>query len=554
MKNPTIEFHHLIHVHHLSWIIFFLFLFSASGAICQEWTYTVQPGDNLWKISKKHLVSMRYWKDVQQLNNIKDPTSIPPGSMLRFRLEWLKTGATVSTLTELTGEATIVERITGKVKQARKGMFLWDYDVIRTMEGSSATLQFADGSKVLLQENSELKVEKLISYGSTGMAETKVRLQKGRVHNKVIPKKGPGSRFEISTPSAIAAVRGTEYRISAEDNGESKAEVVKGEVGVDSAGVSNIVPGGFGTISYTDHEPLEPVKLLEAPDLSTLPSKIIRVPFPLQLKPINGAVVYRMQISEKSEFDNLLFDSVFSGKIWVPDLPDKAYYLRIHGVDEQGLEGLDSVHPFSMEAHPVSPMQVQPVAEAVTEESMPTFRWSEPQKAVTYRFQLSRDDKFSQLVAEKIDHGKSLYKLEQEIPPGVYFWRTASVDDKGKVGPYSDHQQFRRTPPSPDMSDSKLDLDEMAFRWRKGEPGQKYRCQISKDSSFATTLVDEEVSDPQYSLKNFDPASYFIRVAVIDTDGFAGPFSPYQTVGVPMPPTPTWAYFLPLICILVIIL
>jgi hypothetical protein len=127
----------------------------------------------------------------------------------------------------------------------------------------------------------------------------------------------------------------------------------------------------------------------------------------------------------------------------------------------------------------------------------------------------------------------------------VYYWRVATVDDDGKIGPFSDSQKFRRTPPSPDMSDAEMDVAEMVFRWRKAEPGQSYKCQIAITNEFSDLLVDSQVVEPQYSLQQFEPDTYYIRVAIVDSDGFAGPFGPYQTVKIPAPPPSPWAFIIP---------
>lgn len=523
-----------------------LSLVCAVSSLAQDWVYTVQPGDNLWILCKKHLKSMRYWKELVELNSVQDPYNIPPGTTLRFPMEWLKSGSSVATIIELTGEATIIERNTEHERVAVKGKILWDNDIIRTAADSNATLQFVDGSKILIQADSEMKMERLMSYGATGMADTKVRLESGRSHNNVIPHSGPGSRFEISTPSAIAAVRGTEYRISAEKSGESRAEVLTGAVGVDSSGESRDVPEGFGTITYPDKEPLDPVKLLPAPDLSGFPETVLRVPFPLKPKEIEGAVQYRLQIAKDRQFTTLLFDSAFpSVNMWGPDLPDDTYFLRVHGIDAKGLEGLYSVHAFAIQAHPVPPMQVTPMADAVLQQSSPMFQWSEPQDAEQYWFQLAADESFDKPVSEMKGLADTTYTPDIEVVPGVYYWRVASVNGKGKIGPFSDSQKFRRTPPSPDMSDAEMDVEEMTFRWRKAEPGQSFTCQIAQNPEFTDLLTDQQVTTPHYSLKEFEPGTYYIRVAIVDSDGFAGPFGPYQTVKVPAPPPSPWAFIIP---------
>ncbi len=297
---------------------------------------------------------MRYWKKLQVLNDIQDPLHLPPGSKLRFPIAWLKSGSSVGLVVALTGDVKIIEHRTGRTIKAKKDMLLWDNDVIQTTGGANATIQFADESKILVQEHSELRLDKLTGYGTTGMAKTRARLEKGRTENRVTPKSGPASRFEIATPSAVAAVRGTEYRLSAEDNGESKTEVIRGEVGVNSGGVSKVVPKGFGTIAYKDRKPLAPVKLLDPPDLVVLPSTILRVPFPLIVEPIEGAKQYRLQIAEEETFESLLFDSTFAPfEMAGPYLGDGKYFLRIRGIDSRGLEGLDTIHPFVIDTQPL---------------------------------------------------------------------------------------------------------------------------------------------------------------------------------------------------------
>lgn len=539
--------------------IFFLVLLhccSPAGSLAQEWIYTVETGDNLWKLSKKHLKSIRYWKQLVELNNVDDPYNLRPGTSLRFPVEWLKSGSSVATIIELTGEATIIAQNRDHIVQAQKGMLLWDYDLIKTAGDSNVTLQFSDGSRILVQAESEMKIEKLMSYGASGMADTKVRLKSGRTHNKVTPRTGQGSRFEISTPSAIAAVRGTEYRISAEGSGESKTEVLTGVVGVDSSGNVQTVPEGFGTVSFKNRKPLSPVTLLPAPDLSMIPKTFRRIPFSFKSGQLDGARQFRIQIAGDEEFSTLLVDKTFpTNNLWGPDLPDDTYFLRVNGIDSNGLEGMYSVHSFSLEAHPLPPLQIHPPAEKVIDQSVVTFKWSKPQDASRYLFQLSRVDQFKRpLIIDETNLDNTTFTPGFEIESGIYYWRVASVAENGKIGPFSDPLKFRKSPPLPDMSEAELDMEEMVFRWRKAEAGQTYRCQISRDSDFSELLVDEELTDSHYSLKQFAYGSYYIRVAITDSDGYTGPFAPYQTAEIPAPPPHPLTIIIPTVLTLLLLL
>lgn len=47
-------------------------------------THTVIKGDTLWKIAKKHLGNGNRWREIAQLNNIKNPEMIYPGQVFRL--------------------------------------------------------------------------------------------------------------------------------------------------------------------------------------------------------------------------------------------------------------------------------------------------------------------------------------------------------------------------------------------------------------------------------------------------------------------------------------
>ncbi len=522
----------------LFFLSFALFCLQPSSAFSQEeWLYTVQKDDSLWKIGKQNLKSMRYWRKLVDLNKIKDPFHLQPGLTIRIPFDWMKKGASAARLIAVSGEAIVVRAGSGARTQAAVNMFLWHNDRIQTAALGNATLQFADGSEVLVQEGSELVVGELMCYGATEMTETHLFLKSGRTHQKVIPASGPGSRFEIATPSAIAAVRGTEYRIGTTLDGSSRMEVLGGAVQVDSRGETDTLPKGYGLVAFPDKKPLPPKKLLSPPEFVEMPPEIVRVPFLLTAQPVIGAKSYRLQIAAEKNFKTLLFDKVFPGNnLWGPDLPNGVYFLRINGIDEDDLEGFYTIRPFKMAAHPVPPVALSPTAEEVVENGQPTFRWSQRKGTKQYHFQLADNDKFTSLLVDVPDFKGVEYRYQEQLAPGVYHWRLASVDLSGHEGPYSDPQQFRCPPPSPDMSAARLDKGEMVYRWAGLQGKVRYRLQIFRDEDPTTPLVDKELAEPQFNLKTLAPGTYHIKVATMTSDGFLGPYSPPQTVVVESPP------------------
>lgn len=199
-------------------------------------------------------------------------------------------------------------------------------------------------------------------------------------------------------------------------------------------------------------------------------------------------------------------------------------------------------------------MQIKPAADEAIKESTPVFQWTEPQDAARYHVQLATDETFTHLLMDEKTITSSTFQPARRLTPGTYFWRVATTDHSGKIGPFSDPQPFRKLPPQPDMSDATLDAKELVFRWRRADQEQTFRCQIAMTADFSELVIDETMKEPQVSLKAFEPGDYFIRIALVDTDGYAGPFAPFQKVTIAPPPTHPAAFITAGIIFLLIIL
>ena len=533
-------------------LLFLLFLFPVT-AVCRDWIYTVQPGDNAWNLGEKYLKTMQHQQQFITLNNITDPLHIAPGTRLRFPLSWLKSGATMATVLYVHGDVSVVQAKTGLRSTAAPGMFLWAKDEIHTGVGGNVTLQFADGSKVLLQQESTLAIESLMKYGQTGMADTRLHLKKGKTDNKVKPKVGPGSRFEIRTPSALATVRGTMYRVAA-DQDQMQTEVSRGEVNVENSRAKQRVPAPYGTLVKKSQKPLKPVLLLPAPDLSALPDVLEEAPFMLRFPEIKGAVAYRLQIATDQDFNILLADNIADKpRIPVPELADGDYVLRLRGIDNKGLEGINALHPCTLNARPLPPIRIEPREGALVTDPRPGFLWSAPKLARSYFFQLADNDRFETPLINRQKYKKTTLQPDSDLAPGIYYWRVAGRDDSVELGPLGMTMQFRILVPAPDMEQSVFDAEEMVFRWQEVGPDQRYRVQFSTDEDFTKILTDEQTDQAEYKMSPLGPGEYYIRVATIESDNFQGPFSTPQHFTVPSPPNP-WALLVPLGFILILVL
>jgi len=516
-------------------------LLGSGPALAQgpEWLYTVRPGDTIWSISDRYLVSMRYWQELQRMNQVSDPHRLPPGKRLRVPIAWLALQPVPVTVVALGGEVRArVLREGGAERTVQAGERLHAGDELSTAADANAVLEFADGSRLHLRGGSTLVLDTVSAYRDSGMTDTRLRLQSGRLDTRTHPAEGPATRFQIETPAAVSAVRGTDYRVGVTAAGErALTEVLSGRVRVTGAGVDHTVDAGFGTVTVRGQAPQRPRPLLPAPDLSAPVALLDRLPFQIAWPELAGVVAYRAQVAASERFDVLLAERVTpSPRLLGPDLADGQYWLRVRGIDEAGIEGYSGITPFVLNARPVPPIVVAPPPEATVREPQPELAWSRPEGVAGYRLQIARDAAFQDLISDLDEIRAGRHRPATALTPGAYHWRVASIAADGEQGPFADPQRFtfRPVPPSPTVAAPELAEKDVVFRWSAGLPGQQYRFQLARDPAFDPPLVDRQLSEAHYRLQGPVPGIYYLRVATIDVDGYAGPFGPPQQVTIPV--------------------
>jgi hypothetical protein len=530
-------------------LVLIALLLSAYAARAQDWIYTARPGDTLWGLSDEFLQSTDYWRRLQEYNGIADGDHILPGTRIRMPIAWLKRQPQPALLAQLRGT---VERLRGDEMSAeilQAGAELVAGDRIRTGEDSSATIRFADGSRVLMQSNTELTLDTMSAFGASGMVDTSMRLHGGRIESDVPHEAGSGSRFRIISPSAVAAVRGTIFRIAFErDLDRALSEVVDGDLGVSASGVSLSLPAGFGNVTRTGEPPGEPVALLPAPDLAALPSRLPAQPIAFDWPDLEGANLYRGQVFEGAGFDRLLLEQVVvESQIEWQALPLGGYVFRARAIDANGLEGANADHSFSIEALLLAPILMGPDNGAATPGQWLSMSWEVPDEAGGFHLQVARDPDFSELVIDETALEDWKFRPHAALEPAVYFWRVATIDRNGTRGPFGESRRFRiqpvpRVPVAERMeSDGKRPL----LRWTPGDDAVRFRLEVSRDSEFSDLAMITELTKPELVMPDLSPGIYYLRLQSLSDEGVAGGFS--DPVRVKVKGWPVWTIVLVLL-------
>ncbi|MCP4410887.1 MAG: LysM peptidoglycan-binding domain-containing protein [Gammaproteobacteria bacterium] len=441
-----------------------LFLLGLGGALtwpsvlfgAEDWVYVVQPGDNLWFLSANLLKDVNHYNKLLQYNNIVEPKPLQPGTELRVPLTWLKRKPAKVKVVHNQGHTEVFRHRKRQAKQLNKGDILGLGDRIRTGPDSNVTLEFADGSTLVVQAQSEMVLDTLAVSATGVMVDTRVRLKRGRAEVEVPSERKPPPNFEIITPESVTSVRGTRFRVEADSERHiTLSEVIEGRVEVVAAGISRIVTAGHGIAAQAGKPLMEPRPLLTRPDLSGLPARIETLPTTFDWPPVAGAETYRIQIAPDESFTALVIDTVLIYPNYtLSSLPNGQYALRARGMDEFGLEGLNSDIRFIMDTHPDAPVIVDPEGDESSTETRPEFRWQPVKGATGYRLQLARDWAFKEIILDVYVGATNHYKLpknQQSLPPHAYFSRVASIDKSGKESPFSTPKvTVVRSPPAID--------------------------------------------------------------------------------------------------------
>ena len=92
-------------------------------------------------------------------------------------------------------------------------------ETVKTGSSSRLEIRFDDGNLITLSENSEVKLSEIVVSEDENKRNALLHLLKGKIRSKVIKKyKGAKKQFRVSTKSAVAGVRGTEFVVELTDD------------------------------------------------------------------------------------------------------------------------------------------------------------------------------------------------------------------------------------------------------------------------------------------------------------------------------------------------
>ena len=507
----------------------------AGGALAAEAAldYTVSPRDTLIGLGQHLLVDAKAWPEVARLNRLPDPNRITPGQTLRVPLRLLRSAQPGARIVQLVGQVHIGER------PAQVGDTLGVGQTLSTEAGSSAIVVLGDGSRVqvtplsvtTLEEHRRYEVPSNGASGGDGLFATTMRLIQGSL-DVLASKVTRAKPLEVTTPTAVIGVRGTQYRVRHQSDSGSGTDVLEGKVRADAGSAGADVPAGFGAALQSGRAPAV-VALPAAPALDEVPARFER---PIVRFRLPGAGALRVQVAADAGFERLVRDEpVAAGaEVRLAGLDDGLWHLRVRQVDASGVEGYDSRRTFVLKARPEPPAAMAPTPRAKFSVGTVNVAWTENLDAARYRLAIAADPAFHDLVL--VNDALAGHHTQVRLDTaGTYYWRMASVRPDGDAGPWGDAQSFELRPlPEPPKGGVSGDGRSLDLAW-SGREQDRQQVQLAGDPEFRQLIANDTLTQSRWQVaKPEQRGAVYFRYRSIEPDGFVSPWSSTLKIDLPV--------------------
>ncbi len=487
--------------------------------------YIVKKNESFSIIAHQYMTNYADIPKLAAFNQWTVQKKLQPNQVIKIPKSLLKIKPVVTELIAVTGDMQLKAAKETSFKPVKAGQLLNMGDTLVSAANGKATLRFTDGTTTELQPNSQLTLISVGQYAGLNTFINDINLTTGRLEVIANPKHQQGNAMRVITPSAVAAVRGTQFRVGAKD-AITLEETLEGHVAFDGANEQVIIDQGFGSIAQNNLPPITPKPLLAAPDLSKLNEIIKNIPFTFGMPAQVGVSAWAAQITRP---DGTVIEQLISQtntEITPIDIPDGTYSIAVRGQDQYGLQGYESRHQFEVNARPFAPvLQVK----TTPFRSLPKFEWQPVSGADSYLVELSPTPNFNEkLVNTKVM--RSAFNTEQ-LAPGQYYVRVASLE-QSETSTYSQTQTVIYQPLDfvPELGRHDFDFnDEKTVKLTlPALPiSLKYDVLLTKDAARQEVVWQTVLSSTNADFNKPPHGKYYYSVRYIDDTGIKGPTTTY---------------------------
>lgn len=477
-----------------------------------DWHYTMRPADNLGSVSKRLLKPQYSWSSLAHYNHIRDVDNLLVGSIIKIPISWLKYQPQPAKVDTFNGVALIKRSQETRYVTISKQSQLYVGDELLTREGQ-ITVKFADGSNLQIDAFSHLIFNKLSSYKEAGMVDTRMRLSRGGIRTQVEPLT-KGSRYEISTPSAVAAVRGTDFRLRSNAQG-SALEVLEGKVEFLHDHGRELIKAGFGARILSPSALIETIRLDSLPYVARGTTKASITEPDLVWKGLPKS--HTGPASKVKGNSNVVASNT---GVAPAILPGNETTLR------------ESSEPQKLDSVDIATLDL-PLPGSIVDGFTAEFTWSVTSPSTLSRLELSKSNDFERLALPTKWSENTLYRIEQQLPAGNYFWRVRTLST-GNTESVSLSRAVSIQGKLDAISILTINYigDQVGMFWHSVDNAKGYVLQVSDDKEFRRLLKEETLSKTRAFLKLPEGKTFYARVKGLGDEVYGSEFGPHKEIKV----------------------
>ena len=308
--------------------------------------YTVQAGDNLSTLAQRHLQDFSDLAEVVRVNQIRNIHRVPVGRVIKIPRQILKYTPAQATISQI--NCTTALRLDGAQSQDLKpGSTLTEGDVLRIPAGCRLSMSFEDQATVRLLSGAVVQLKTLRRNAFDANPQVHLELLDGRLSAKVPTRAQPNAPFQVTTPSSLAGIRGTQFRVGFEaSQGNAQVEVLSGAVA--AQGLADTFTSRLETMQgvaiAAQGKAFGVERLLPAPRFEQLAIAASgNAPAALHFAPPAQARRFSLTTSQDANFSAILSTQYTDqARVDAPNLSAKADFFQWSAISGTGVMGLES--------------------------------------------------------------------------------------------------------------------------------------------------------------------------------------------------------------------
>lgn len=314
--------------------------------------YKLQPGDTLRSLVARWMNKPQALQEIVKYNAIRDPNLVIAGDSLKIPRHLIRRQPSSAVVSRLNCNA--ITRIdAGSPVPVHAGDTLLEGHVVQIPAGCQMAVTLEDQSLLRLMSGAVIRFQTLRRHPLEAAPEVRVELLDGRLEVDVPRKRQPAEPpFEVRTPTSVAGVRGTEFRVGFDTaKRNSLIEVNTGEVAAQGSADTReqLARAGQGVVIQADGKSLPVEDMLAAPRYAGGTSEGGPTRWLFRFDPPAQAREFQVRHSQDASFAFFQSsESLSQPQITVEDFGSRTLFQQWSAVSASGIVGVSQRYAFCL--------------------------------------------------------------------------------------------------------------------------------------------------------------------------------------------------------------